>query len=170
MPYVLKLGYRVLLCVVVQLAANSAGSAQPAKGVKLKVANDTGSEISIFYLKNDEPVFYKKLAPSQSYEQDTFTGHRWCATIVGRDHTPEFVVPVAETAAWHVRDTIAKYPHVIDGELTAKDPFDKVRKESWAKVYELELKAGEIYVIDLRSDDFDTFLRLEGRQVHYREQ
>jgi CHAT domain-containing protein len=52
-------------------------------------------------------------------------------------------------------------PLVITGELTKKDPFDKVRKASHHKVHELELKAGEIYMIDLQSADFDTFLRLE---------
>ena len=50
---------------------------------------------------------------------------------------------------------------VIEGELTGKDPFDKIRKGSRVKVHDLELKAEEIYLIDLRSLDFDTFLRLE---------
>jgi CHAT domain-containing protein len=52
-------------------------------------------------------------------------------------------------------------PLVITGELTKKDPLDKERKASHHKVHELELQAGEIYMIDLRSVDFDTFLRLE---------
>ena len=50
----------------------------------------------------------------------------------------------------------------ITGELTKDDPFDKERKKSYHKVHELDLKAGETYVIDLRSVDFDTFLRLEN--------
>jgi CHAT domain-containing protein/Flp pilus assembly protein TadD len=68
-----------------------------------------------------------------------------------------FVLLLGFTTA-HAQD--AK-PLVITGELTKKDPFDKVRKASHHKVHELELKAGEIYMIDLRSVDFDTFLRLE---------
>src|SRR5207245_1178819 len=52
-------------------------------------------------------------------------------------------------------------PLVITGELTAKDPFDKVRTKSHSKVHELELKAGEGYIIDLRSKEFDTYLRVE---------
>ena len=52
-------------------------------------------------------------------------------------------------------------PLVITGELTKKDPFDHERIASHHKVHELDLKAGEIYLIDLRSVDFDTFLRLE---------
>jgi hypothetical protein len=53
-------------------------------------------------------------------------------------------------------------PLVLTGELTKKDPFDKKRKASHQKVHELELKAGATYMIDLRSIDFDTFLRLEN--------
>lgn len=53
-------------------------------------------------------------------------------------------------------------PFVIQGELTEKDAFDTLRDTSRAKVHELELKAGEVYLFDLRSVDFDPFLRLEA--------
>jgi CHAT domain-containing protein/Tfp pilus assembly protein PilF len=68
-----------------------------------------------------------------------------------------FVLLLGFTSA-HAQDV---KPLVITGELTKKDPFDKERKASHHKVHELKLKAGEIYMIDLRSVDFDTFLRLE---------
>src|SRR5579872_531651 len=68
-----------------------------------------------------------------------------------------FALPLGFTAA----DAQDVKPLVITGELTKKDPFDKDRKASHHKIHELELKAGEIYMIDLRSVDFDTFLRLE---------
>jgi hypothetical protein len=46
--------------------------------------------------------------------------------------------------------------------LTATDPLDKVRTQSHVKAYMVKLKAGKTYVIDLKSKDFDSFLRLEN--------
>jgi hypothetical protein len=50
----------------------------------------------------------------------------------------------------------------IDGQITAGDERDTVRTESVRKVYEVKMSAGREYVIDLRSEDFDSYLRLEG--------
>ena len=49
----------------------------------------------------------------------------------------------------------------ISGELTSQDAFDKIRKDCFHEVHELHLKAGEIYLIELKSLDFEPFLRLE---------
>ncbi len=49
----------------------------------------------------------------------------------------------------------------IDGKLTADDPVDKITKKPH-KVHEYKMKAGSVYVIDMSSKEFDTFLRLEG--------
>jgi thiol-disulfide isomerase/thioredoxin len=56
----------------------------------------------------------------------------------------------------------------IEGNLNAEDPKDKVLKQSPHKVHEYKMRAGNIYVIDLSSNDFDSLLRLEnpdGKQV-----
>jgi hypothetical protein len=54
------------------------------------------------------------------------------------------------------------------GEFTTNTPRDKVRKDCPAKLYALKCVEGRTYTIDLRSEDFDAFLRLEdssGKQV-----
>src|SRR5262249_54443931 len=52
-------------------------------------------------------------------------------------------------------------PVVVQGELSAKDPFDRVCKKSHHKVHEFDLRKGAIYILELRSAQFDTYLRLE---------
>ena len=54
------------------------------------------------------------------------------------------------------------------GEFTANTPKDKVKKDCPCKLYALPCVEGRTYTIDLRSDDFDAFLRLEdpaGKQI-----
>jgi hypothetical protein len=61
-------------------------------------------------------------------------------------------------------------PKELSGELTANDPKDKVRNASFAKFYPYKLEKGRTYQIDLRSKDFDSYLRLEnpaGAQVAF---
>lgn len=49
----------------------------------------------------------------------------------------------------------------IEGKLTADDPKDALLKNSYQKVHLVKMEAGNTYVIDLRSNKFDSFLRLE---------
>jgi len=49
----------------------------------------------------------------------------------------------------------------IKDELKDSDPKDKKRSESFAKMHELKMAAGKGYKIDLRSEEFDSYLRLE---------
>jgi hypothetical protein len=56
----------------------------------------------------------------------------------------------------------------IRGQLTAKDNFDKVRQQMYCKIYPVKLLAGQNYQIDMKSSDFDSYLRLEdpdGNQI-----
>jgi len=56
----------------------------------------------------------------------------------------------------------------LKGELTKNDPKDKVLNDSPHKVHPFSMLSGKAYRIDLKSKDFDAFLRLEdpsGRQV-----
>src|SRR5262245_39332788 len=61
-------------------------------------------------------------------------------------------------------DQPMKLPALLDGWLSNKDPFDTVLKQSRAKVYEVELEKGVHYLVELRSDDFDTHLRVEDNK------
>ncbi|MCI0684102.1 MAG: hypothetical protein L0Y71_18490 [Gemmataceae bacterium] len=49
----------------------------------------------------------------------------------------------------------------IDSRLTKDDPKDRVRVQSNAKVYLVKMTAGKTYKIDMESEDFDSYLRLE---------
>jgi serine protease Do len=50
----------------------------------------------------------------------------------------------------------------FDGSLTKNDPFDPQRKLCHRQSFEVVLEAGRTYTIDLRSGDFDAYLRLEN--------
>jgi hypothetical protein len=58
----------------------------------------------------------------------------------------------------------AKEERRFSGELTAKSPFDKVRKGRYCVVQEVSLAPKTTYQIDLRSSAFDAYLRLEDSQ------
>ncbi len=47
------------------------------------------------------------------------------------------------------------------GTLSDADPLDRLRTESYHKVHTVKLQAGMEYTIDLKSHEFDSFLRLE---------
>lgn len=58
----------------------------------------------------------------------------------------------------------------ITDKLTANDPKDAVRKDMHAKIHTIDLKAGQVVIIDLESGDgtatngfFDTYLRVEDK-------
>jgi hypothetical protein len=56
----------------------------------------------------------------------------------------------------------------VSGTLSADDPKDKVITKSPHKVHEHKMKAGSTYIIDLKSRQFDCYLRLEdssGKQL-----
>jgi thiol-disulfide isomerase/thioredoxin len=56
----------------------------------------------------------------------------------------------------------------VEGQLTDKDERDKTAPDCYCKTFPLQLTEGVTYQIDLKSKDFDAFLRLEdpsGNQV-----
>src|ERR1700722_16294487 len=52
-------------------------------------------------------------------------------------------------------------PIKISGELTDKDPVDTKFEKSKQKVHMVKLEGGKLMRIDLRSNDFDSYLRLQ---------
>lgn len=172
----------ILACALGAVAWYRAGTfpAQPLKAVKLTVTNESGTEVWLYWLKDGEAIYYQTLQPRQTYILNTFESHRWWAVVHGRKVSHEFATP-GQDATWSIRAAggrpftpedwqreKASGIFVIAGELTRADPLDRERKASYFKVHELDLQAGEIYVLDLRSAAFDTFLRLEdgtGRKI-----
>lgn len=59
-----------------------------------------------------------------------------------------------------------KVNSVVNRYLSSADPHDRVLKDSFAKVFAVELTGGAYYVVDLRgkSKDFDSLLRVEDVQ------
>ena len=56
----------------------------------------------------------------------------------------------------------------VKSELTEKDNKDKVRKDSYCKIFTFKMVKGQTYQIDMKSKDIDSYLRLEdpdGKQV-----
>src|SRR5262245_54555492 len=56
----------------------------------------------------------------------------------------------------------------VKGELTDNDNKDRVRDQSYCKIYTFKMTKGRTYQIDMMSKDLDAYLRLEnpkGNQV-----
>jgi hypothetical protein len=52
-------------------------------------------------------------------------------------------------------------PFQVAGQLTDNDPLDRARPGSHCQVHRVRLKGGRAYVIDLHSQEFDAYLRIE---------
>jgi hypothetical protein len=52
----------------------------------------------------------------------------------------------------------------VDDKLSTADAKDKVRTSCHSKAHPVKLEAGVLYTIDVVSDDFDPYLRLEDSQ------
>jgi hypothetical protein len=95
----------------------------------------------------------------------TFGGGDGNYTLTVRAAEAGVPVPVAGVIELPAPTAAKPARHV--GQLQQNDPADPVRKHP-AKTYTVELKAGKTYVIDMMSNQFDTYLRLEnptGQQV-----
>ena len=91
-----------------------------------------------------------------------------------------FTLPLAESLTSH-QNCAGEKKHeekkvesatdvVIQGELINTDPKDKVRKGCFCKPHPFKMVKGKSYQVDLRSKDFDAYLRLEnpaGQQVAF---
>jgi hypothetical protein len=55
----------------------------------------------------------------------------------------------------------SQVPFQKAGRLTLRDPFDRTRPDSHCHVHHVRLRSGRTYVIDLHSQDFDAYLRIE---------
>lgn len=49
----------------------------------------------------------------------------------------------------------------FDGTIKKTDPFDVEREKCWRHVHEFKMQVGKTYTLDLVSEDFDAYLRLE---------
>jgi hypothetical protein len=50
----------------------------------------------------------------------------------------------------------------IDGVIKKTDPFDLEREKCYRHIHDFKMQAGKTYTIDLVSEDFDAYLRLEN--------
>jgi hypothetical protein len=66
-----------------------------------------------------------------------------------------------ETGAFTLEIRSAPVLLAVQGQLTNNDPLDKLRKGNHHKVHTFKMVPGRTYTIDLRSSDFDAYLRLE---------
>jgi hypothetical protein len=74
----------------------------PSNGrVSIAIANLTDVEASIYWLGPTGQVLYRKLASGESYDQQTFAGHKWQARLPGRTAL-DFVAP-ATSASWSLK-------------------------------------------------------------------
>ncbi len=67
----------------------------------------------------------------------------------------------ADSALEKVKSAGGPIIRTFDGNLTDRDPFDLHRTKSRAQIHQFTMKAGKTYTLDLASEDFDAFLRIE---------
>jgi len=60
-----------------------------------------------------------------------------------------------------VKSAGGKIVKTFDGKIAKTDPFDAEREKCHRHVHEFKLQAGKTYTLDLASEDFDAYLRLE---------
>src|SRR5262245_58738119 len=71
-------------------------------------------------------------------------------------------VVLAISAPGFSQDAPPKVLFEKSGELTDKDPLDKLVKKSFSVGFEFKMKADETYRIDASSTDVDTIVRVEN--------
>lgn len=52
----------------------------------------------------------------------------------------------------------------IDGTIAKTDPFDFEREKCYRHIHEFKMQAGKTYTLDLTSEEFDAYLRLESEE------
>ncbi len=78
------------------------------------------------------------------------------ATTIDEGQTGNFTLTV--------RETIEKEVLTVKSQLTNNLPKDKVQQGSFHRVHEVKMVKDRVYVVELASKDFDSYLRLEDPQ------
>lgn len=86
-------------------------------------------------------------------KDDTF---RIIATTIDDGQTGKFTLTV--------RETIEKEVLTVKSQLTNDLPKDKVQQGSFHRIHEVKMVKDRVYVVELTSKDFDSYLRLEDPQ------
>lgn len=60
-----------------------------------------------------------------------------------------------------VKSAGGKIAKTIDGTIKKTDPFDIEREKCWRHVHEFKMEKGKTYTLDLSSEEFDAYMRLE---------
>jgi hypothetical protein len=61
-----------------------------------------------------------------------------------------------------VKSAGGKIVKTVDGAIAKSDPFDADREKCYRHVQEFKMQAGKTYTVDLMSEDFDSYLRIEN--------
>jgi hypothetical protein len=72
----------------------------------------------------------------------------------------KFAVTIRELAKG-IDASLTRGSFKVEGKLAKDDPVDELLYKSPCKVYSISLAKGKTYLIDLKSSDFDAFLRIE---------
>jgi hypothetical protein len=68
----------------------------PAKAT-MKVVNSSDTEVSIYWFNSAATIFYRKLLPGQTYEQQSFVGHKWNAKFASGKPEVNFAITEANS-------------------------------------------------------------------------
>ncbi len=107
-----------------------------------KIVSFTGSSV----LKAPEDGLYRLLITSPGGSSGQYV-----ASLRPAKLTPTTVGEVL---------TVGTEGLMVEAVLTKDDPLDKARKK-YCRTYDVKMDAGKTYIIDMISQQFDTYLRLE---------
>ena len=135
------------------------GNLQPNKEVTLKWEKGTEKLKS-----NAEGVVRWALAKDKSRKLnlDLPQGIRALVAVTDAQGTSLGLFSKEDPSVEKVKSAGGTVVKTIDGVIKKSDPFDFERDKCFRHVHDFKMQAGKTYTIDLASEDFDSYLRLEN--------
>ena len=90
------------------------------------------------------------------------TGIRAMVAVTDKDGTSIGLYSKEDPSVEKVKSAGGPIVKSIDGTIVKSDPFDIERDKCYRHIHEFKMQAGKTYTLDLLSEDFDAYLRLEN--------
>jgi Bacterial pre-peptidase C-terminal domain len=134
------------------------GNPQPNK--EITVQWDKGKET---FKSNADGVVRWALAKDKSRKLslELPKGIRAMVAVTDKEGTSIGLYSKEDPSIEKVKSAGGPVVKTFDGTIIKSDPFDIERDKCYRHVHEFKMQAGKTYTLDLTSEDFDAFLRIE---------
>ncbi len=133
----------------------------PLPNKEITVQWDKGKET---FKSNAEGIVRWALAKDKSRKLNLQlpTGIRAMVAMTDKDGKSIGLFSKDDPSVEKVKSAGGAIVKTIDGTIIKSDPFDIERDKCYRHVHDFKMQAGKTYTIDLLSEDFDAYLRLEN--------